>query len=192
LLLLKLGQLFCIRLKANGKWSWCQQEKGKESKILKHGHQILQSLGDGRVTGFVTVNVDDFVDGGTGRWAAAGRFGRNPNVVNVDGAAVVATVCFGHPLMVEIVVGAVAADHSHQRLARRGHNVNLAGKVSNFFPLESFSGRKKRQNLADRSSQKLVSGSVGRNDVTPGHQKGRKIKSRHLIGIAHDDLCNPD
>ncbi len=98
---------------------------GRESKILKHGHQILQSLGDGRVTGFVTVNFDDFVDGGTGRWAAARRFGRNPNVVNVDGMTGVATVCFGHPLMVEIVVGAVAADHSHQRLARRGHNVNL-------------------------------------------------------------------
>ena len=86
----------------------------------------MQSLGDGRVTGFVTVNFDDFVDGGTGRGAAAGRFGRNPDVVNVDGATGVATVCFGHPLMVEIVVGAVAADHRHQLLARRGNNVNLA------------------------------------------------------------------
>jgi hypothetical protein len=48
--------------------------------------------------------------------------------------------------------------------------VNLAGKGFNFFsPLESFSGQKKRQNLADRS------GPVGRNDVTPGRQKkGRK------------------
>jgi hypothetical protein len=119
LLLLKLGQLF-------GKWSWCRQEKGKESKILKHVYQILQSLGDGRVTGFVTVNVDNFVDRGTGRWAAAGRFGRNPNVVNVDGVTGVAAVGFDHPLMVEIVVGAVAADHSHQLLARRGNNVNLA------------------------------------------------------------------
>jgi hypothetical protein len=86
----------------------------------------MQSLGDGRVTGFVTVNFDNFVDGGTGRWAAAGRFGRNPNVVNVDGARGVVTVYFGHPLMVKIVVGAVAADHNHQRLARRGNNVNLA------------------------------------------------------------------
>ena len=88
----------------------------------------MQSLGDRRVTGFVTVNFNDFVDGGAGRWAAAGRFGRNPDVVNVDGAAGVATVRLGHPLMVEIVVGAVAADHRHQRLARRGNNVNLAGK----------------------------------------------------------------
>ncbi len=95
----------------------------------------MQSLGDRRVTGFVTVNFDNFVDGGTGRWAAAGRFGRNPDVVNVDGAAVVATVCFGHPLMVEIVVGAVAADHSHQLLARRGNNVNLACAMFQiFFP----------------------------------------------------------
>ena len=116
----------------------------------------MQRLGDRRVTGFVTVNFDDFVGGGgAGRWTAAGRFGRNPDVVNVDGAAGVATVCFGHPLMVEIVVGAVAADHRHQLLARRGNNVNLAGKGFNFFsPLESFSGQKKRQNLADRPSQK--------------------------------------
>ena len=86
----------------------------------------------------MTVNFDDFVGGGgTGRWAAAGRFGRNPNVVNVDGAAVVAMVCFGHPLMVEIVVGAVAADHRHQLLARRGNNVNLAGKFF-FLPLIFF------------------------------------------------------
>jgi len=105
----------------------------------------MQRLGDRRVTGFVTVNFDDFVGGGgTGRWAAAGRFGRNPDVVNVDGAAVVATVCFGHPLMVEIVVGAVAADHRHQRLARRGNNVNLAGKGFNFFPpLNLFPARKR-------------------------------------------------
>jgi len=106
----------------------------------------VQSLGDRRVTGFVTVNFDDFVDGGAGRWAAAGRFGRNPDVVNVDGAAGVATVCFGHPLMVEIVVGAVAADHSHQLLARRGNNVNLAGKFF-FFSLESFSGQKKKTKI---------------------------------------------
>jgi len=139
----------------------------------------VQSLGDRRVTGFVTVNFDDFVDGGAGRWAAAGRFGRNPDVVNVDGAAVVTTVCFGHPLMVEIVVGAVAADHRHQLLARRGNNVNLAGKGFNFFsPLESFSGQKKRQNLADRPSQKkLDSGPVGQNDVTPGRQKKREKKN---------------
>lgn len=104
----------------------------------------MQSLGDRRVTGFVTVNFDDFVDGGAGRWAAAGRFGRNPDVVNVDGAAVVATVCFGHPLMVEIVVGAVAADHRHQLLARRGNNVNLAGKFF-FSPLNLFPARKRRQ-----------------------------------------------
>ena len=88
----------------------------------------MQSLGDGRVTGFVTVDVDNFVDRGTGRWAAAGRFGRNPNVVNVDGLTGVAAVGFNHPLMVEIVVGTVAADHRHQLLARRGNNVNLAGK----------------------------------------------------------------
>jgi hypothetical protein len=43
----------------------------------------------------------------------------------------------GHPLMVEIVVGAVAADHRHQRLARRGNNVNLAGKGFNFFSLRA-------------------------------------------------------
>jgi hypothetical protein len=96
----------------------------------------MQSLGDGRVTGFVTVNFDNLVDGGTGRWAAAGRLGRNPDVVNVDGATGVATVCFGHPLMVEIVVGAVAADHRHQRLARRGHNVNLACAIFAIFFLD--------------------------------------------------------
>ena len=131
----------------------------------------MQRLGDRRVTGFVTVNFDDFVGGGgAGRWTAAGRFGRNPNVVNVDGVTGVATVRLGHPLMVEIVVGAVAADHRHQRLARRGNNVNLAGKGFNFFPpLNLFPARKKRQNLAD------LSGPVGRNDVTPGRQKkGRK------------------
>ena len=110
----------------------------------------MQSLGDRRVTGFVTVNFDDFVDGGAGRWAAAGRFGRNPDVVNVDGAAVVATVCFGDPLMVEIVVGAVAADHRHQLLARRGNNVNLAGKFF-FLPLIFFRPEKEDKNLADRS-----------------------------------------
>jgi len=113
----------------------------------------MQRLGDRRVTGFVTVNFDDFVGGGgAGRWTAAGRFGRNPDVVNVDGAAGVATVCFGHPLMVEIVVGAVAADHRHQLLARRGNNVNLAGKF--FFSLLIFFRLVKRQNLADRPSQK--------------------------------------
>ena len=96
----------------------------------------MQRLGDRRVTGFVTVNFDDFVGGGgAGRWTAAGRFGRNPNVVNVDGVTGVATVRLGHPLMVEIVVGAVAADHSHQRLARRGNNVNLACAMFQiFFP----------------------------------------------------------
>ena len=109
----------------------------------------MQRLGDRRVTGFVTVNFDDFVGGGgAGRWTAAGRFGRNPNVVNVDGVTGVATVRLGHPLMVEIVVGAVAADHSHQRLARRGNNVNLAGKGFNFFfSLESFSGQKKKTKI---------------------------------------------
>ena len=108
----------------------------------------MQRLGDRRVTGFVTVNFDDFVDGGAGRWTAAGRFGRNPDVVNVDGAAGVATVRLDHPLMVEIVVGAVAADHRHQRLARRGNNVNLAGKGFNFFfSLESFSGQKKKTKI---------------------------------------------
>ena len=137
----------------------------------------MQRLGDRRVTGFVTVNFDDFVGGGgAGRWTAAGRFGRNPDVVNVDGAAGVATVCFGHPLMVEIVVGAVAADHRHQLLARRGNNVNLAGKF--FFSLLIFFRLVKRQNLADRPSQKkLDSGPVGQNDVTPGRQKkGRRKK----------------
>ncbi len=83
----------------------------------------MQSLGDGRVAGFVTAKFDDFVGGGTGRLAAGGS---NPDFINVDGANVVRTVSFGHPLMVEVVVGAVAADHSHQRLARRGNNVNLA------------------------------------------------------------------
>jgi len=103
----------------------------------------LQSLGDGRVTGFVTVDVDNFVDRGTGRWAAAGRFGRNPNVVNVDGVTGVATVGFDHPLMVEIVVGAVAADHSHQLLARRGNNVNLACAMFQIFsPLNLFPAAK--------------------------------------------------
>ena len=81
----------------------------------------------------MTVNVDNFVDRGTGRWAAAGRFGRNPNVVNVDGVTGVAAVGFDHPLMVEIVVGAVAADHSHQLLARRGNNVNLACAMFQIF-----------------------------------------------------------
>ena len=128
----------------------------------------MQSLGDGRVTGFVTVNVDNFVDRGTGRWAAAGRFGRNPNVVNVDGVTGVAAVGFDHPLMVEIVVGAVAADHSHQLLARRGNNVNLAGKGFNFFsPLESFSGQKKET----KSSRPVRAGTMS---LRAAKKKGRK------------------
>jgi hypothetical protein len=107
----------------------------------------MQRLGDRRVTGFVTVNFDDFVGGGgAGRWTAAGRFGRNPNVVNVDGVTGVATVRLGHPLMVEIVVGAVAADHSHQRLARRGNNVNLACAMFQIFsPLNFFPARKRNK-----------------------------------------------
>ena len=148
----------------------------------------MQRLGDRRVTGFMTVNFDDFVGGGgAGRWTAAGRFGRNPDVVNVDGAAGVATVCFGHPLMVEIVVGAVAADHRHQLLARRGNNVNLAGKGFNFFsPLESFSGQKKET----KSSRPVRAGTMS---LRAAKKKGgKKIKSRHLIGVAHDDFCNPD
>ena len=135
----------------------------------------MQSLGDRRLTGFVTVNFDDFVDGGAGRWAAAGRFGRNPDVVNVDGAAVVATVCFGHPLMVEIVVGAVAADHSHQLLARRGNNVNLACAMFQIFsPLNLFPAAKETKSSRPVQPKKLSVGPVGRNNVTPGRQKGRK------------------
>ena len=146
----------------------------------------MQRLGDRRVTGFVTVNFDDFVGGGgAGRWTAAGRFGRNPNVVNVDGVTGVATVGFGHPLMVEIVVGAVAADHRHQLLARRGNNVNLAGKFF-FSPLNLFPARKRRQ----KSSRPVRAGTMS---LRAAKKKGgKKIKSRHLIGVAHDDFCNPD
>jgi len=135
----------------------------------------MQRLGDRRVTGFVTVNFDDFVGGGgAGRWTAAGRFGRNPDVVNVDGAAGVATVRLGHPLMVEIVVGAVAADHRHQRLARRGNNVNLAGKGFNFFsPLESFSGQKKET----KSSRPVRAGRPERcHSGPPKKREEKKLK----------------
>jgi hypothetical protein len=127
------------------------------------------------VTGFVTVDVDNFVDRGTGRWAAAGRFGRNPNVVNVDGVTDVATVGFDHPLMVEIVVGAVAADHSHQLLARRGNNVNLACAMFQIFsPLNLFPAAKETKSSRPVQPKKLSVGPVGRNNVTPGRQKGRK------------------
>jgi len=137
----------------------------------------MQRLGDRRVTGFVTVNFDDFVDGGAGRWAAAGRFGRNPDVVNVDGAAGVATVCFGHPLMVEIVVGAVAADHSHQLLARRGNNVNLACAMFQIFsPLNLFPAAKETKSSRPVQPKNWTRGRSAGTMSFRAAKKGKKLK----------------
>jgi hypothetical protein len=87
----------------------------------------MERLGDGRVTGFMAENVDY-------RMCGTVFMARNMDeIVDINGVPVRRLRFLSQPLMIEVAVGIVTADHRHRGLARRGNNVNLIAKFPTFF-----------------------------------------------------------
>jgi len=72
----------------------------------------MKRVGDGRVTGFMAGNVNYRLCG------TVFMAGNTDEIVDIESVHVLRSGLLSQPLMIEVVVGVVAADHRHQGLAR--------------------------------------------------------------------------